>query len=162
MTSSAKTPAATSSRLGQRDAPGEPAIAATRARQAPAAATRGAAQRTQARCNGSRDGWNQRSASGEAGGGRAPARVLQRKLRSRATHDRPTFRAPCPPADWQPAVQGRLSSDRISRWLAQLEERIGWQETVVALANKNARIQWALRTRAEVFDFDHAPEPPAA
>lgn len=59
-------------------------------------------------------------------------------------------------------MQGRLSNDRISRRAVRLEERIGWQKTVVALANNNPRIQWALRTRAEVFDFDQVPEPPAA
>ena len=59
-------------------------------------------------------------------------------------------------------MQGRLSNDRISRSLVQLEERVGWQKTVVALANNNPRIQWAVLTRAEVFDFDQVPEPPAA
>ena len=53
-------------------------------------------------------------------------------------------------------------SDRISRWLVQLEERAGWQKAVVALANKNARILWAVLTRGEAFDPDHVPEPPAA
>lgn len=53
-------------------------------------------------------------------------------------------------------------ADRISRWLVQLKERIGWQKTVVALANKNARILWAVLTRDAVFDPDHVPEPPAA
>jgi transposase len=38
-------------------------------------------------------------------------------------------------------------SDRISLWLQQLKERLGWQKTVVALANKNARILWAVLTR---------------
>jgi hypothetical protein len=35
-------------------------------------------------------------------------------------------------------------TDRISRWLVQLKERVGWQKAVVALANKNARILWAV------------------
>ena len=35
-------------------------------------------------------------------------------------------------------------TDRISQWLVQLKERVGWQKAVVALANKNARIQWAV------------------
>ncbi len=38
-------------------------------------------------------------------------------------------------------------SDRISQWLVQLKERVGWQKAVVALANKNARILWAVLTR---------------
>ncbi len=53
-------------------------------------------------------------------------------------------------------------SDRISQWLLQLKDRAGWQKTVVALANKNARILWAVLSRDAVFDPDHVPEPPAA
>lgn len=52
-------------------------------------------------------------------------------------------------------------SDRISRWLVQLKERVGWQKAVVALANKNARILWAVLTRETAFDPNHAPEAPA-
>jgi transposase len=53
-------------------------------------------------------------------------------------------------------------SDRISRWLVQLKERVGWQKTVVALANKNARIVWSMLTRGTAFDPDHVPQAPAA
>ena len=53
-------------------------------------------------------------------------------------------------------------SDRISRWLVQLKERIGWQKAVVALANKNARILWAVLTRDAMFDPEHVPPIPAA
>ena len=53
-------------------------------------------------------------------------------------------------------------SDRISLWLVQLKERVGWQKVVVALANKNARILWAMLTRDVAFNPDHVPEPPAA
>ena len=52
--------------------------------------------------------------------------------------------------------------DRISQWLVQLKERVGWQKAVVALANKNARILWAVLTRDVAFDPDHVPQPPAA
>lgn len=34
--------------------------------------------------------------------------------------------------------------DRISQWAVQLRARVGWQQAVVALANKHARIVWAL------------------
>jgi len=51
-------------------------------------------------------------------------------------------------------------NDRISQWLVQLKERVGWQKAVVALANKNARILWAVLTRDEAFDPNHVPEPP--
>jgi len=53
-------------------------------------------------------------------------------------------------------------SDRISQWLVQLTERVGWQKAAVALANKNARILWAVLTRDTQFDPDHIPELPAA
>ena len=52
-------------------------------------------------------------------------------------------------------------SDRISQWLVQLKERAGWQKAVVALANKNARILWAVLTRDGEFDANHLPERPA-
>ena len=52
--------------------------------------------------------------------------------------------------------------DRISKWLAQLRERVGWQKAAVALANKNARILWAVLTRDTPFDPDHLPRPPTA
>jgi hypothetical protein len=39
---------------------------------------------------------------------------------------------------------------------------VGWQKAVVALANKNARILWAVLTRDAVFNPDHVPQPPAA
>ena len=45
--------------------------------------------------------------------------------------------------------------DRISTWVVVLKERSGWQKAVVALANKNARILWAVMTRGEDFDADH-------
>jgi len=53
-------------------------------------------------------------------------------------------------------------SDPISRWALALKERSGWQMAVVALANKNARILWAVMTRAERFDRDHVSVKPSA
>jgi len=50
--------------------------------------------------------------------------------------------------------------DRISQWLVQLKDRVGWQKAVVALANKNARILWAVMTRDGAFDPNHVPEAP--
>jgi len=43
----------------------------------------------------------------------------------------------------------------------QLKERVGWQKAVVALANKNARILWAVLTRDGAFDPNHVPQAPA-
>jgi len=45
--------------------------------------------------------------------------------------------------------------DKISSWLTALRERSGWQKAVVALANKNARILWAVMTRGDAFDANH-------
>jgi transposase len=59
-------------------------------------------------------------------------------------------------------------SDPISKWAAALRDRAGWQKAVVALANKNARILWAVMTKGEAFDARHvsvrpgAPSTPAA
>jgi transposase len=52
-------------------------------------------------------------------------------------------------------------NDRISRWVLALRERSGWQKAVVALANKNARILWAVMTRGEPFDANHLSIKPA-
>jgi transposase len=53
-------------------------------------------------------------------------------------------------------------SDPISRWLLALTARSGWQKAAVALANKNARILWAMITRGTAFDPHHVPQVPAA
>jgi transposase len=45
--------------------------------------------------------------------------------------------------------------DKISTCVLALRERSGWQKAVVALANKNARILWAVMTRGEAFDANH-------
>jgi transposase len=52
-------------------------------------------------------------------------------------------------------------SDRISQWVVQLTARVGWQKAVVALANKNARILWAVLSRGQRFDANHQPVKPA-
>ena len=53
-------------------------------------------------------------------------------------------------------------SDAISRWVLALKLRSGWQKAVVALANKNARILWAVMTRGESFDANHFSVKPGA
>ena len=52
-------------------------------------------------------------------------------------------------------------TDRISQWVVDLRERLGWQKATVALANKNARILWAVLTRGAPFDADHVSAKPA-
>jgi transposase len=49
-------------------------------------------------------------------------------------------------------------SDPISVWAAALRERMGWQKAAVPLANKNARIQWAVMTKGEAFNPWHVKE----
>jgi transposase len=52
-------------------------------------------------------------------------------------------------------------SDPISRWAHALRERSGWQVAAVALANKNARILWAVMSKGERFDAHHVSAKPA-
>ena len=51
-------------------------------------------------------------------------------------------------------------TDKISQWAVALRERSGWQKAVVALANKNARILWAVMTRGEAFNARHVSVKP--
>ena len=53
-------------------------------------------------------------------------------------------------------------SDPNSRWLVQLTARVGWQKACVAMANKNARILWAVMTREQGFDPQHVSAKPQA
>ena len=50
--------------------------------------------------------------------------------------------------------------DPTSRWLVQLIARVGWQKACVAMANKNARILWAVMTREQGFDAQHVSVKP--
>lgn len=52
-------------------------------------------------------------------------------------------------------------SDPISKWVLALKLRAGWQKAVVALANKNARILWAIMTKEQRFDRQHLSVKPA-
>ena len=52
--------------------------------------------------------------------------------------------------------------DPTSRSLKALIERVGWQKACVAMANKNARILWAVMTREQGFDAQHASAKPLA
>jgi transposase len=52
--------------------------------------------------------------------------------------------------------------DPTSRWLVQLIARVGWQKACVAMANKNARILWAVMTREQGFDPKHVSQKPPA
>jgi transposase len=49
-----------------------------------------------------------------------------------------------------------------SQWLERLKERSGWQVAAVALANKNARILWAMFARDKAFDPHHISIRPAS
>jgi transposase len=48
-------------------------------------------------------------------------------------------------------LTGKHNDDPISQWVQRLRERCGWQKAVVALANKNARILWAVMTRQQTL-----------
>lgn len=57
--------------------------------------------------------------------------------------------------------KGSNNVDPISQWAQRLRERCGWQKAVVALANKNARILWAIMTGNKRYDARHVSVPPA-
>jgi transposase len=45
-------------------------------------------------------------------------------------------------------------ASRLQQWIVQLHARVGYQKTLVAIANKNARIIWALLARDEAYNPD--------
>ncbi|SKC44768.1 Transposase [Burkholderia sp. YR290] len=51
-------------------------------------------------------------------------------------------------------------NDRLSRWIVQLQARVGWYRTLVAVANKHSRILWAILARGERFDPAYVPTRP--
>ena len=53
------------------------------------------------------------------------------------------------------AANAARHADPVSRWILQLQQRVGWQRTLVAIANKNARIIWAVLVRGKPFDAHH-------
>lgn len=53
-------------------------------------------------------------------------------------------------------VAKEASLTRLERWAYQLEQRVGHNKAAVALANKQARIIWAIWTRGTVFDGNDA------
>lgn len=61
------------------------------------------------------------------------------------------------------AVQtAHLRDDPISKWAQHLREKSGWQKAAVALANKNARILWAVMTKGAAFDARHVSVKPGS
>ena len=54
----------------------------------------------------------------------------------------------------------RQYDNPIFSWAQKRRERIGWQKAVVALANKNARILWAVMTREKRYDAHHVSSIP--
>ena len=54
----------------------------------------------------------------------------------------------------------RQYDNPIYLWVQKLRDRIGWQKAVVALANKNARILWAVMTREKRYDAYHVSSIP--
>ncbi len=48
--------------------------------------------------------------------------------------------------------------DRVARWAQGLKESKGWNKAAVALANKNARIAWAILRWGSTYDAAHQPQ----
>ncbi len=59
-------------------------------------------------------------------------------------------------------ISAAKRNDLTSRGLVQLTARVGWQKARVAMANKNARILWAVMTRETAFDLNHVSVKPHA
>jgi hypothetical protein len=57
-------------------------------------------------------------------------------------------------------MSAQKRDDPTSKWLAQLEERVGWQKACVAMAH--ARIVWAVMTRDAPYDARHVSVKPQA
>ena len=57
-------------------------------------------------------------------------------------------------------MTAHMRSDPVSKWLYQLREKSGWQKAAVAMANKNARILWAMMTKGSRFDPRHVSVKP--
>ena len=55
-----------------------------------------------------------------------------------------------------------LKTDGRSQWIRGLLERRGWNRTAVAVANKNARIVWALLSRGGVYQRQCELKPQAS
>lgn len=58
-------------------------------------------------------------------------------------------------------LTGKYNLDPISQWAIALRQRSGWQKAVVALANKNARILWALMTHQRNYEASHISTRPS-
>lgn len=43
-------------------------------------------------------------------------------------------------------------ASRLQQWIVQLHGRVGYQKTLIAIANKNARVIWALLAREETYN----------
>jgi transposase len=43
---------------------------------------------------------------------------------------------------------------RLQRWIVSLHDRVGYHKTLVAIANKHARIIWAILAKGEKYDPD--------
>ena len=57
-------------------------------------------------------------------------------------------------------LTGKHNLDPISQSVMALRPRSGWQKAAVALANKNARILWALMTQERAYEAAHISERP--
>jgi transposase len=57
-------------------------------------------------------------------------------------------------------MTAHMRRDPISKWLYELREKSGWQKAAVAMANKNARILWAMMTKGSRFDPTHVSVKP--
>jgi transposase len=48
--------------------------------------------------------------------------------------------------------QGPERATRLQRWIIEVYGRVGYHKTLVAIANKHARILWAMLAKDEAYD----------
>lgn len=53
----------------------------------------------------------------------------------------------------------RRRQDRLARWVTQLVERVGYGKALIAIANKHARVLWAILAKGQRFDPAHDGRP---
>jgi len=49
-------------------------------------------------------------------------------------------------------IRAAQKRSRLEHWIVDLRQRVGYHKTLVAIANKHARICWAILAKGEAYD----------
>ena len=55
-------------------------------------------------------------------------------------------------AEKVPELADPVQRSRLEQWIVDLRHRVGYHKTLVAIANKHARICWAILAKGESYD----------